>query len=1006
MRKVLIGLVVVVVLIVGGLLALPLLISSETVKNELVARIEAATGQPIRIDGPISISVLPSAGLSAEGIGFGGPAGESEAFTVDSVSFGLSLIPLISGNVEIDAITIERPRIVVAFDETGASNWTGAPAGGEPQSIEALIESGEAVVEDSVNTALTALESLTISRITIVDGTVVYQDAASGTTETIEALNLDISMPDMVGAGTAEGQFAWGGQTHEINLSVGERPTTALLTDIPVELTLGTESGSAKLAGTALTTTALFTGGLEASGSSLQGFLAGLGVALPEAPAFEAFAVSSPITVDDANVLIEALEGEIGGIAVAAGMRVAYDRERPGIGLKLAVGRINTALFTTTGTEEAATGDEPLDLSPLGLLDANVDLTVSEVVLGDATLANLGADITLSGGVLTTTIRSVEVQGAPGAGTLTVDTREALPVISGTMKLNGLDVAALAALAGATPPVTGTAGLDVAFRTTGTLPDQLVESLEASGSVSLTNGVATGLGLADMVGGDTAADRIDDIDITARFESLDAPISVDGSLTWRAERFAVTARANARALAAGEDSEVSLNATSNRVNFGFAGIASAAGLGTGKVALSTPSLRDLLSWIGQPISAGGGLKAFSIDGTVALEADRFVFDKTAFTLDKSSGIGTGEIVFADKPSVKAGLAMTLLDVTPYLAASGATGNDNGGGGGNGSDTPIDFGGLTAVDANLNLRAEAIVADDIKIGPSALTLKLVAGKLDANLTEMSLYSGAGTGAVSIDGGSATPSVAASFRLQNVAAGPFLTDAIGFKRVEGRGDFAFELQTSGASQSALTRSLAGNGAMDIQDGAILGIDIPGMLQNLSIGTLLGWRPGNDRTDFTEIDATFTIINGVLTNDDLVMAGPEFAINGGGTIDLPQQTVRYRINPQIASGKNDKLKDFGVPVMVDGPLAEPRIYPEIQGILENPQGALDQLKSVGGGLFDLGGNDDKPKDGGGNEKKSKDAGTNDKDKKKSKNKDKKDKKDKKTPVADRVLDLLNNQ
>lgn len=1017
MKKLLIGLAAVVVLIVVALFALPLFIPSETVKAELISRIEEATGRDVRIDGPVSISVLPSASLSAEGIGLAGLTGDSEAFSVDSVSFGLSLLPLISGNVEINGVTIERPRIVVAFDAAGQSNWTGPAAPQpEPESIEALIDAEPAgpAVDESATEALAALQSLTISRVSIVDGTVVYRDVASGTEETIEKLNLDINMPDMIGAGTIEGDFAWQGAAQKIALTIGDRPAAQLLEQIPVDLTLSSDSGSLTAKGTALGDPALFAGTIETSGSSLRGFAGGFGVDLPDAPAFAAFSLSGPLTVDDASVLVEAFDGEVGGIALKGGMRLIYDRARPGIGLKLATGSIDTALFEAPageGGDGAGSngGSDAVDLSFLGAFDANVDFSAAEVILGGATLANLGMDVQLADSILNTTIKSVEVDGAPGSATLTVDAAAQPPVIGGTVTMNGIDLVGLMALAGVDAPVTGTAGIDAKFRTSGATVADLMAGLEASGSMSLADGTLTDLGLADMVGGDPAADTIDDIDINATITSLASPVSVDGALIWRDERFAISARLDARALLEGKETEVSLNATAKRLNFGFAGIASLDGLGTGKVALSTPSLRKLLAWIGQPIGDGGGLEAFSIDGIVGLEADRFTFDKTAFTLDKSSGLGTGEIVFADKPVVKAGLAMSVLDVTPYLVASGAAsdasdasgGNDGGGGGG--GNTAIDFSGLTAVDADLNLRADKILADDIKIGPSALTVKLAGGKLDAKLAEMALYSGAGVGAVVVDGAAATPSLAASFKLADVSALPFLTDAIGFKRIEGVGDFSFELQAAGKTQGALMQSLAGKGAMEVHDGAIRGIDIPNLLQNLSINTLLGGSSGNDRTEFKEVGATFVIDKGILTNNDLVMAGPLFALNGAGTIDLPQQTVSYRVRPQIA-GKKGQLEDFPVPVRIEGALNGPKIYPEIQGVLENPQGALDQIRDIGGGLLgQVGGDKDKKKSAKkGEEATPEQTGSVDKDKKK----DKKKKNKKKDKPVDQILDLLQTQ
>jgi AsmA protein len=49
----------------------------------------------------------------------------------------------------------------------------------------------------------------------------------------------------------------------------------------------------------------------------------------------------------------------------------------------------------------------------------------------------------------------------------------------------------------------------------------------------------------------------------------------------------------------------------------------------------------------------------------------------------------------------------------------------------------------------------------------------------------------------------------------------------------------------------------------------------------------------------------------------------------------------------------------VVIDGPWAQPRIYPDVAGILDNPDAAYAKLKDMGKGLFgsgsELGGNSD---------------------------------------------------
>ena len=42
------------------------------------------------------------------------------------------------------------------------------------------------------------------------------------------------------------------------------------------------------------------------------------------------------------------------------------------------------------------------------------------------------------------------------------------------------------------------------------------------------------------------------------------------------------------------------------------------------------------------------------------------------------------------------------------------------------------------------------------------------------------------------------------------------------------------------------------------------------------------------------------------------------------------------------------LGIPVVIDGPWAEPRIYPDMAGILDNPDAAYAKLKEMGKGLF----------------------------------------------------------
>ena len=79
----------------------------------------------------------------------------------------------------------------------------------------------------------------------------------------------------------------------------------------------------------------------------------------------------------------------------------------------------------------------------------------------------------------------------------------------------------------------------------------------------------------------------------------------------------------------------------------------------------------------------------------------------------------------------------------------------------------------------------------------------------------------------------------------------------------------------------------------------------------------------------------------------------MTGVGTIDLGTKQMGFRVEPKLVmttegQGRTADPVGFGIPVIIDGPWAQPRIYPEMSGILENPDQAYAKLKEMGKGLF----------------------------------------------------------
>ena len=310
------------------------------------------------------------------------------------------------------------------------------------------------------------------------------------------------------------------------------------------------------------------------------------------------------------------------------------------------------------------------------------------------------------------------------------------------------------------------------------------------------------------------------------------------------------------------------------------------------------------------------------------------------------------------PQIKATLSGDRLDLDTLLGGSAsapaAPGASDGASGW--SDAKIDFSALKSVNAELNLSVDELSYGTIKAVPINVRAGVAGGKLKVELPNFQLYGGVGTGVLAVDATGKTPVQAFRFSLSNLDAYPFLDAVAAFQRIEGKAAIAIDLTASGASQRAMVSALAGTAKFEFTDGAIRGINVAKMVRNLSSATLSGWQEGEaEKTDFASLGASFKIAQGKAQTNDLGLNGPLVRMAGTGIIDLPAQTLNFRVDPQVVAslegqgGKTD-LAGLGVPVAINGPWAAPSIYPDIAGILENPQAAYAKLSKLGGGLVKL--------------------------------------------------------
>jgi len=275
-----------------------------------------------------------------------------------------------------------------------------------------------------------------------------------------------------------------------------------------------------------------------------------------------------------------------------------------------------------------------------------------------------------------------------------------------------------------------------------------------------------------------------------------------------------------------------------------------------------------------------------------------------------------------------------------------------------SNTTVDFNGLNYVDAEVRISAAELNLGQAHFAPVATDATLSGGVLKCAIRNLGAYGGQANGEIDIDASATTPAYFMRSDLVGVRALPLLRGIAGFDKLDGKLQAKITVRSTGQSQRAIMSNVNGTAFANFQDGAIRGLNLAQMIRSLTTSPLSGWQASKElATDLTQLSASFRIEKGQATTTDLNLVGPLVHMTGAGTIDLGTKTLAFRVEPKLVmttegQGRAADPVSFGIPVVVDGPWAEPRIYPDIAGVLDNPDAAYAKLQEMGKGLFGPGG------------------------------------------------------
>ena len=238
--------------------------------------------------------------------------------------------------------------------------------------------------------------------------------------------------------------------------------------------------------------------------------------------------------------------------------------------------------------------------------------------------------------------------------------------------------------------------------------------------------------------------------------------------------------------------------------------------------------------------------------------------------------------------------------------------------------PIDFSPLKTLNLDGSLKIGDLTANNVKASNVRVDVRAKDGKLNVDPMSANLYQGSIKGALSVNAN--TNQIAVKQNLSGVSIGPLIRDVAKQDILEGKGQCCAGCHDSGQSGERDEKGAQWQGKAGTQRRCYKGIDLAGAVRGVKskFGGQDVEQAANktDKTDFSELSASFDIKNGVAHNEDFSAKSPFFRVTGAGDINIGADSLNYLVKAAVVAsmaGQGGKdiadLKGLELPVRVSG-------------------------------------------------------------------------------------------
>ena len=369
----------------------------------------------LTLDGDIDLSILPAPTLSVAGISLSNIEGASqpELAKLNALEVRVALWPLLSGQVQVERITLVDPVIWLEVLPSGQQNWL----------FEVPSEDGARSGVGAGEDAGTGL-NFRFDRIDIENGRVNIRDVAHELDETISSINAQVSAGSFDGPFDLSGSLAVRNIEIRLDASVG-RLNSAAPIPIKISATVEEPKVSARFSGNLSTGTAQSTGLIEIEADNVAGLLAAFDPKRSQtfttsSAMLQPFKAKAQVSASPGGVEINDVELQLGSATANGAVNVLFgDATRFDVALSVSRLQLEEWLPPAGRDEQVDQGSAARTSGT----DDSDEVAVFELPVGISGSVTLGIEaLTYREGV----VSQVDVSADMSEGTVTISRASAL----------------------------------------------------------------------------------------------------------------------------------------------------------------------------------------------------------------------------------------------------------------------------------------------------------------------------------------------------------------------------------------------------------------------------------------------------------------------------------------------------------------------------------------------------------------------------------------------------